>query len=222
VIAASGSSAALDDGALPLWWRIVRFARAPHAARRVEGERTALARSVQDPSAFTDFYEANAKQLLIFFSRRILDAQVAMDLTAETFAQAYAARTRFRGDTHEVAQAWLYTIAHRQLATFFRRGYADRRLRDRLGIELPPPGDDELRRVDDLAGTEAIRVALRDALQELSPEQREALDLRVVQDLGYDEIAARLAISEDVVRARVSRGLRALRPLLAPLAGDIE
>jgi RNA polymerase sigma factor (sigma-70 family) len=48
------------------------------------------------------------------------------------------------------------------------------------------------------------------ALAELGPEQREAVRLRVVDELGYPAIADRLGISEQAARARVSRGVRAL------------
>ena len=58
----------------------------------------------------------------------------------------------------------------------------------------------------------ARRAALRGpgALAELGPEQREAVRLRVVDELGYPAVAARLGVSEQTARARVSRGLRAL------------
>jgi RNA polymerase sigma-70 factor (ECF subfamily) len=48
------------------------------------------------------------------------------------------------------------------------------------------------------------------ALGELRPDQREALRLRVIEGKSYSEIAGALGCSEDVVRARVSRGLRRL------------
>jgi RNA polymerase sigma factor (sigma-70 family) len=49
------------------------------------------------------------------------------------------------------------------------------------------------------------------ALAELPPEQREAVEARVLHDREYGEIAGELSCSEAVVRQRVSRGLRALR-----------
>jgi RNA polymerase sigma-70 factor (ECF subfamily) len=44
----------------------------------------------------------------------------------------------------------------------------------------------------------------------LSPDQAYAVQQRIVVERGYDDLAAELGVSEDVVRARVSRGLRAL------------
>jgi len=51
---------------------------------------------------------------------------------------------------------------------------------------------------------------VRDAFGELRTDQREALRLRVIDGRSYREIAAVLGCSEDVVRARVSRGLKRL------------
>ena len=55
-----------------------------------------------------------------------------------------------------------------------------------------------------------LRATLAIALEDLSPEQRDAVRLRVIDELDYPAIARRLGISEDAVRARVSRGLRTL------------
>ena len=48
----------------------------------------------------------------------------------------------------------------------------------------------------------------------LPPDQRRAIELRIVEDLAYEEMAAVLAVSEQVARARVSRALRALARML--------
>jgi len=59
--------------------------------------------------------------------RRVYDAEVALDLTAEVFAQAFRARRRFRGASDSAAAAWLYTIAKRQLQRCFRKGRAEQK-----------------------------------------------------------------------------------------------
>jgi RNA polymerase sigma-70 factor (ECF subfamily) len=177
-------------------------------------EPAALARARAQPAAFAEFYDANARGLLRFFARRLVDAEAALDLTAETFAQAFAARGSFRGRSDEEAQAWLFTIAHRQLAGYLRRGYVDRRARERLGVSLGVPSEDELARIEELADLGALRSAIADGLRELSEDQRRAVQLRVVDELPYPELAQRLGVSEQTARARVSRALRALRVAL--------
>jgi DNA-directed RNA polymerase specialized sigma24 family protein len=63
----------------------------------------------------------------VFFTRRTYDVDAALDLTAETFARAFAARRRFRGSSDAQAGPWLFAIASGQLAAYPRRGYAQRR-----------------------------------------------------------------------------------------------
>jgi RNA polymerase sigma factor (sigma-70 family) len=161
-----------------------------------------------------DLYEAHRVEILIFLTRRTCDAQVGLDLMSETFAHAVRGRRRFRGSGDDVARAWLFGIARRRLAQYYRRGQVERRALRRLGLDPPSAPEDELRRVEEAAGVDHLRDALAAALRELSAEQRDALQLRIVDGYGYDEIASTLGVSEETVRARVSRGLRALRDLL--------
>src|SRR3954468_22270374 len=98
---------------------------------------SALARSKRDPAAFGEFYTQHAATVMRFFARRVIDAEAALDLTAETFAQAYRSRRRFRGDTSEAARAWLFAIAQQRLNDYLRRGYAERRAMAKLGLERP-------------------------------------------------------------------------------------
>jgi RNA polymerase sigma-70 factor (ECF subfamily) len=170
----------------------------------------AIFRSAREPEAFSCFYRAHDEPLLAYFARRVHDADLALELTAETFAQAYVGRDRFRGSTDAEAAAWLYGIARRQLALYFRKGAVERRALERLRIELPRFDEDQRARVAELAELGDLRPALRDELQRLSRAQREALSLRVVAELPYSEVAKRLEISEDAARARVARGLKAL------------
>jgi RNA polymerase sigma-70 factor (ECF subfamily) len=174
----------------------------------------ALRRSKSDPAAFTEVYDRHWQRLLVFLTRRTFDPHVALDLTAETLAQAFAGRRRFRGTTDAEEQAWLFGIARHQLARYLRRGRIERRALDKLGIETPAMGPDDEARIQELAGLGDLRSAVADALRSLSAEQRTAVQLRVVDELSYPEVAARLSISEQAARARVSRGLRALAEAL--------
>ena len=174
----------------------------------------ALRRSARDADAFVSFYSEHAEALLAFFVRRVYDPDVAFDLTAETFAQAYQARRRFRGRTDKQAAAWLYRIARRQRARYFRKGKAEHRALSKLGIERPQLDDQQRARLEEVADLEGLRSVLRAELERLSSAHREALGLRVIEELPYPEVAKRLTISEEAARARVSRGLKALAAAL--------
>lgn len=175
-----------------------------------------------DPTAFVRLYEEQADGLLLWFTRRVLDGEVALDLMAETFAQAFVSRGRFRGDGPDDPARWLYGIAHHQLSRYRRRGSAERRALLRMGIETPTMDRTELDRIEELAELAPLRAEIAAGLLCLSPAQQEALRLRVVQELPYDEVARRLGTTEQTARARVSRAVGALRLLLEAPACNTE
>ncbi len=159
-------------------------------------------------------YEAHAAAILKFAMRRTLDAQASVDVVGETFALAFAQRTKHRGTSSAEASSWLFGIANNLLKEFYRSGAIERRAMAKIGVEqtLVPP--EEFERIEALASTSEIRGAVRDALADLSVEHRVAVRLRVVDELPYPMVAEKLEVSEDVARARVSRGLKKLREQL--------
>ena len=169
--------------------------------------------SATEPGAFAVLYRRHAEDLLRYFARRTLDPEAAADLTAETFAQAFASRTTYR-DTGTNGVAWIYGVARHQLGRFFRSGRIDRAARRKLGMperELPPA---DYERIEDLIDFAPIRGAVAEALGSLREDHREALRFRVIEELGYPEVARRLGCSEQNARQRVSRGLRRLALVL--------
>lgn len=156
-------------------------------------------------------YRDNARSLLVYFTRRTYDAQAASDLVADTFASALSARASFRGGAgEEELAAWLYGIARHRLAAYFKRGRIERSALRRLAVDRAELGEQEIERIEELAELSALRSRVADGLDELSADYRDALRLRVVDELSYADVASRLEISEEAARARVSRGLRRL------------
>jgi RNA polymerase sigma-70 factor, ECF subfamily len=170
----------------------------------------ALARSRQDAAAFAEFYDRLAPKILRFFARRTWDGQVSLELTAETFAKAFEKRHEFRGHGDGEAAGWLWMIARNELKAYWRARQVRMNAATRLGLPRPQSSDEEILRIEELAAAEAAREALEAALAELSDDQRQVIEMRVLQELGYEEIASQLGVSGQVVRARVSRGLRQL------------
>jgi RNA polymerase sigma-70 factor (ECF subfamily) len=159
-------------------------------------------------------YARHCDELLVFLVRRTTDTEVALDLWSETFAQALNSRRRYSGASDEEAGAWLFTIARRQLARYYRRGSAERRAMVRLGIERPLLNPETEAEIVRRAGLDELRLVLARSVATLPEETREAITLRVLDELSYPDVAARLAISEQAARMRVSRGLRALGRVL--------
>ena len=167
-------------------------------------------------------YRAHSRAVLIFLTRRTFDAELAMELTAETSAQALVSRRRFRGASPDDERAWLFGIAANVHSSSRRRSQTEHRALRRLGLERPGLEADEIDAVLELAGLADLRGAVQAGLQTLSEKHREAVRLRVVEELSYAEVASRLQLSEPAARARVSRGLRALAEILQPLQSRTE
>jgi RNA polymerase sigma-70 factor (ECF subfamily) len=162
---------------------------------------------------FGELFDRHAKAVLAFCYRRTADPHAAADLTAETFAQAYRSRGRYReGGTG--ARAWLIGIADHQLHRMFRRQRVDDRAQRRLGMSRVQMDELSYERIEELADFEPIRGAIREALASLSPKLAQAVILRIGHDLPYDEVAARLRITEGAARVRVARGLARLGDIL--------
>ena len=172
-----------------------------------------LLASKASPSAFVELYRRHAEDLLRYFAKRTLDPEAAAELTAETFAQAFASRGSYR-DTGANGVAWIYGIAKHQLSRFFRAGTIDRDARRKLGMPVRSLDPVDYERIEDLVDLAPIREALREAMTTLPDDQRAALELRVIDELPYPTVAERLDCAEAAARQRVSRGLRRLAIVL--------
>jgi RNA polymerase sigma-70 factor, ECF subfamily len=169
--------------------------------------------SSEDPAAFRELYDRWAERLLVYFSRRVLDAEVAADLLAETFAVAFERRGRFR-DIGRPGGAWLYGIAAKELSHYFRRAAVEMRAARRLGLERPELDAESQARIEALVDDEDLRASLTTAVGQMSGAERDAVELRILADLDYRQIAARLNCSEGAARTRVHRGLARLNKLM--------
>jgi RNA polymerase sigma factor (sigma-70 family) len=163
-----------------------------------------LARSGEDASAFAAFYRRHERVVVAYAGRMVGgDAELTVDVVAETFARAYEARDSLRGES---ARAWLLGIARFVVFAAYRSGQVERDARTRLGMEPVALTDATLEAVADAAAGEAW-------LDALPGDQREAVRRRVLEDQPYETIAAALSTSPAVIRQRVSRGLSTLRRL---------
>lgn len=146
----------------------------------------------------------------------------AQDLTQDVFIKVY--RTLASYDVEKGAfTTWLTTLTRNLLVDHFRRSRQDRvtdsidatsreeedalSVSDRLQDTGPSPDDH-------LASRETQKM-VRQALARLSPELREAVILRDLQDMDYKEIAETLRVPEGTVKSRINRGRMELARLLS-------
>jgi len=168
-----------------------------------------LAAASGDERAFEVFYRRHLPAVTGYHLRRTGRRDLAFDLTAETFAAVVLSLERFDPGLGSPA-GWLFGIAAHKLQASARRGRVDGEARRRLGHEPLALDDSDLERVVELASGSDEQAILA-LLAELPSDQRDAIVARVLDEEPYDEIAARMACSEAVVRQRVHRGLRRLR-----------
>src|SRR3954470_6284602 len=128
----------------------------------------------RDPDAFRELYERYAERIHTYHERRSRNADSAHELTAETFAQAWIARERFRDEAGGSAGPWLFGIARNVLLVSVRKGRLERAARERLGmLDDPRAVSTSPARPDD-----SWLEDLDEALDGLPAGQRDALRLR--------------------------------------------
>lgn len=164
-----------------------------------------IAHSHRDPSGFSELYMRHVAEVHVWLSRRLPWA--ASDLTAETFARAFLSRDGFRDDHGGSALPWLLGIARNLLADTLRQDRIETRARERLGLPVDLAIEDGFIEVE---ARLSPRLALERHVNALPPGEREALELRVIDELAYDQVAEKLDIRPTAARLRVSRALRRL------------
>jgi|SRR5579875_3547619 len=167
-------------------------------------------RSRHDASAFGELYERYAAAIFRYHLRCTRDADSAHDLTAETFAQAWLSRTRFRDEANGSAAPWLYGIARNVVLMSVRRRRTENAGLERLGMLRDPAAVTGVEHQPD----ESWLAELEAALDELPPTQRDAVQLRFSHDLPYEQMAQALETSPQAARVRVHRALTTLRARL--------
>ena len=169
-----------------------------------------LRRARVDADAFAAFYRRHARAVYRSLLSDCGDPDVALDLTAETFARALQSIGRFRGAARQVGPR--LDLRDRQLALlqYERERRTEDRARRRLGILESPrihsDDDSVVARVD----AAASRDRLADVMHELPESQQSVLRLRIEDEATYEEIALRLGCTPAAARQQASRGMRRL------------
>jgi RNA polymerase sigma factor (sigma-70 family) len=181
------------------------------STNRAISDAEALWRLRSDPDAIVVLYDRYVGRLVADLARRSGNAEVAFDLVQETFARVLEHGHRVRLEPEGSAWPWISAVARNLLSDFHRRGIFDSTARTRLGITTPAYDADAIDALIARLDAAALEGPLDRALAALPSDQRHAVTGRITRDLSYPELAADLGTSEQVVRARVSRGLRAMR-----------
>ncbi len=174
-----------------------------------------------DPAAWEEIVQRYHRRIYSLCYRFAGDSENAQDLTQEVFIKMY--RTLKTYDAAKGAfMTWVTTITRNLLVDHFRKSKGDR-LTDSLDTTSSDHEDAQplSEQIADqgLAPDQAVRgrearEMVHFALQKLSPELREAVILRDLQDMDYREIATALRVPEGTVKSRINRGRAELARLL--------
>ena len=201
-----------------------------------EAAQEALGRLVRrcmagDPEAWQELVVSQHRRIYAICYRFTGSGTDAEDLTQEVFLKLYRNLASFDVERGSF-QTWITTLARNLLVDHFRRTRLER-ASDSLDASFS--GDNDGARVANrmaeltdphpspethAAGME-LRVRIQQALAQLSPELREAVILRDLEDMDYKEIAQVLRIPEGTVKSRISRGRGELARLLHRIEGQV-
>ena len=161
-----------------------------------------------DAGAFGDLYAKYAGLILRYLYVRVRDQEGAQDLTQEVFVRVIKGIGGFEYRGEKSFLGWLYTIANNVLIGQARRKRAISTPLDE-NIELVDPrGQDEVLSIYD-------RVALQQAISQLTQDQQQVLTLKFFADMTNNEIAVAIGRTEGAVKALQHRALQSLQQLMA-------
>ncbi|MGA8529053.1 MAG: RNA polymerase sigma factor [Acidobacteriaceae bacterium] len=181
-----------------------------------------------DSFAWTELVKAHHRRVYGLCYRFTGSTSDAEDLTQEVFLKVYGNLSGF-DLTRGSFQTWITTMTRNLLVDHFRRSRAQR-VTDSMDAGWEGDGDDIplLQRLaeqgptqHDRAVQKEIEKMVQEALTKISPELREAVILRDLQDMDYKEIAQVLRIPEGTVKSRISRGRAELARILERNKGQV-
>ena len=168
-----------------------------------------------DETAWEDLVRLHTRKVYALCYRFTGSGSEAQDLTQEVFLRVFRTVKTFRSTEGSFA-TWLSRVTRNLLIDHYRRTRQDR-VTDSIEEQLPvmeeAGGAASARPDHAVAGREASEI-LQATLQKLSPDLREAVILRDLQEMEYREIAEVLGIPEGTVKSRINRGRAELARLL--------
>jgi RNA polymerase sigma-70 factor (ECF subfamily) len=181
--------------------------RLDSAELRATTDEELLARFVSgDYSAFDVIVGRYEERLLNFVYRFLNDQETAQDVVQETFLRVYRKRKEYKAIAH--FSTWLFTIAGNLAKSELRR-----RKRWRF-LSLDSGGDDDERPVDlpderhlpdDVVADRMTEARIQEAINALPPKYRQAVLLRDVEGMSYQEIAQIANCPVGTIKSRVNR-----------------
>jgi len=174
-----------------------------------------------DAAAWQDIVQQYHRRIFNICYRFSGSSDDASDLTQEVFIKMYRTLSTF-DTTRASFMTWVTTVTRNLLVDHFRKGKYDR-ITDSLdatpgnqedGLTIAEQLEDRRASPESRVRSQETQKLVHEALRRLSPELREAVILRDLQDLDYKDIAKVLNVPEGTVKSRINRGRTELARLL--------
>ena len=194
-------------------------AQPPSRSRRRIEEEAELVREMKAGSepAFATFYDRFAAGLFSMIYAIVSDQKESEDILQESFVQMWKKIAGY-DPARSSLFTWAVMISRHKAIDRLRARQRQSLLVDAVTLEKDPAAAAEVERGDDVLERRDERGRVRFALAQLSEAQREALDLAFFAGLTQPEIAEKLGAPLGTVKARIRRGLLALRELLGKVS----
>ncbi|MFZ6639136.1 RNA polymerase sigma factor RpoE [Undibacterium sp. TC4M20W] len=175
-----------------------------------------------DKKAFELLVSKYQRKLMRLVSRLVYDHAEAEDVVQEAFIKAYRALPNFRGES--AFYTWLYRIgvntAKNHLVTQGRRAPTSTESDvDEAESFVDADGLRDINTPESLLASKQIAETVNLAMSTLPEELRNAITLREIEGLSYDEIAEVMLCPIGTVRSRIFRAREAIAEKLRPLLG---
>jgi len=183
--------------------------------KRVDPETSLIERCLRgEQNAWDELVKRHTRRVYVLCFRFTNRENEAQDLTQEVFLRVFRSLKSYRAGEGSFA-VWLSRLTRNLLVDHYRRTKAER-VTDAIEDKLPVLEEKSAQhsRADGLLTAREAGEVLQAALQKLSPELREAVILRDLQELEYREIAHVLNVPEGTVKSRLNRGRAELARVL--------
>ena len=165
----------------------------------------------QSEDAFSVLYETLAPRVYRYLLSRTPTADIAEELVSTIFLRAFTALSTFNGSGQTAFQGWVMTIAHNQLANWYRdtgRKPILGSLEDQESLAITTPS------AETLAEKHEQLNELRAAVSSLSGSQQSLITMKYTQGLTNAQIGNRLNKTEGAIKQLNRRTLKALEAIL--------
>jgi RNA polymerase sigma-70 factor, ECF subfamily len=170
-----------------------------------------------DQSALATLYDATNRLIYSLILRVLGDVSSAEEVLVDVYTQVWRQAASY--DANRGAPlAWMATIARSRAIDRLRSGWQDQRRKEPLEVLGDAPAN-AASPEETTAAAERQRF-VREALNLLTPEQREVIELAYYSGLSHSEIAEKLKQPLGTVKTRTRLGMMKLREALAPVLGD--